>query len=99
MLKTETLNAERTITNSGQTGRAANRMDMVKGKLFRRDGAGSGEITTEYTRAVLSSPRRFGKKNFLASVVFLTRRAGQVDSRTRMRPTSDWISPGFQAEL
>ena len=35
MLKTETLNAERAIANSNQTGKAANRMDEVKGRMLR----------------------------------------------------------------
>jgi hypothetical protein len=35
MQKTETLNAERAIANSNQTGKAANRMDEVKGRMLR----------------------------------------------------------------
>ena len=35
MLKTETLNAERAIANSNQTGKAANRLDEVKGRILR----------------------------------------------------------------
>jgi hypothetical protein len=35
MLKTETLKAERAIANSNQTGKAANRLDEVKGRMLR----------------------------------------------------------------
>jgi hypothetical protein len=35
ILKTETLNAERAIANSSQTGKAANRLDEVKGRMLR----------------------------------------------------------------
>jgi len=36
MLKTETLNAERAIANSNPPGKAANRLDEVKGGMLRR---------------------------------------------------------------
>lgn len=36
VLKTEKPNAERAIANSSQTGKAANRLDEVKGRMLRR---------------------------------------------------------------
>jgi hypothetical protein len=66
MLKTETLNAERAIANSNQTGKAANRMDEVKGRMLRRPPrlVRSGEFTAKFICSERSSPSRFAKISF-----------------------------------
>jgi hypothetical protein len=46
MLKTETLNAERAIANFNPPGKAANRLDEVKGRMLRETpgSGGSGKF-------------------------------------------------------